>query len=95
MTPCAPIPDSYWVVPARVAAGEYPARGSVPPRVRNSGCSLTRASAFIDLTEQDELRPYRGDLEGSPPRGDQLLTTSDARKIWTYPLGHTSATSSI
>jgi protein-tyrosine phosphatase len=54
-----PIPDSYWVVPGKLLAGEYP--GSIidseaPGKVRSfveMGITL-----FIDLTESRELKPY-------------------------------------
>ena len=57
----APIPDSYWVIPGRLLAGEYPgakdAAGAVLKlgRFRDAGITL-----FFDLTEAGEhgLRPY-------------------------------------
>ena len=55
-----PIPNSYWVVQGRFAAGEYP--GAV-----DSGAAAEKVRAvlaagidyFLDLTEQGELLPYR------------------------------------
>ena len=55
-----PIPNSYWVIRGRFAAGEYP--GAV-----DSGAAASKVRAvldagidcFIDLTEQGELLPYR------------------------------------
>jgi ADP-ribosyl-[dinitrogen reductase] hydrolase len=46
-----PIPNSYWVLPARVLAGEYP-RAHIK---RLIGAGIDR---FIDLTQPDELEPY-------------------------------------
>jgi Protein-tyrosine phosphatase len=55
-----PLPNSYWVVPDRVLAGEYPgapdeteARGRLG-RLRQAGID-----SFVDLTEDGELPPYR------------------------------------
>lgn len=61
MTPPRPIPDSYWVVPGVLLAGEYPgardrevARRKVR-RLLGAGITL-----FVDLTEAGEwgLAPY-------------------------------------
>ena len=54
-----PLPNAYWVVPGRFAAGEYP--GAKDPseaasRVRNLlGGGVEH---FVDLTEPHELLPY-------------------------------------
>ncbi len=61
MTIDRPIPDSYWVVPGRLLAGEYPgskeeaaARTKVR-RLLDAGVTL-----FLDLTDEyDHLKPYR------------------------------------
>lgn len=57
--PPTPIPNSYWVQPGRLLAGEYPgipARASALDRIQR----LLRAgvTAFIDLTAEGELGPY-------------------------------------
>lgn len=57
--PRPPLPNSYWVLPGRLLAGEYPgipARDSTSERIQ----SLLRAgvTAFIDLTAEGELDPY-------------------------------------
>jgi protein-tyrosine phosphatase/ADP-ribosylglycohydrolase len=54
-----PIPNSYWVQPGRLLAGEYPgsvSRADAMERVRK----LLRAgiTSFVDLTEEGELPPY-------------------------------------
>jgi hypothetical protein len=54
-----PIPDSYWVIPGRLLAGEYP--GSFDPETsRDRINSFLRAGfdTFINLTQPDELDPY-------------------------------------
>jgi ADP-ribosylglycohydrolase/protein-tyrosine phosphatase len=62
-----PIPNSYWVQPGRLLAGEYPgstSRADAMERVQR----LVRAgvSSFIDLTEQDELPEYESLLAELP-----------------------------
>ena len=55
-----PIPNSYWVVQGRFAAGEYP--GAVDPRAAADKVRAVLAAGidyFLDLTEQGELLPYR------------------------------------
>ena len=55
-----PIPNSYWVEPARFAAGEYPG-GPTPALAEQKLCTILAAGVdhFIDLTEADEgLAPY-------------------------------------
>lgn len=55
-----PLPNAYWVIPGRFAAGEYP--GAKDPREAAERLrTLLRAGInhFIDLTEADEgLEPY-------------------------------------
>ena len=61
--------DAYWVSPGRVLAGEYP--GSVDfddgrPKLR---WLLERGvSAFVDLTEREELEPYSKTLTDEADR---------------------------
>lgn len=57
--PPQPIEHCYWVVPGQFLAGEYPRNlddESSPAKL----AALTDAglAAFIDLTEEGELRPY-------------------------------------
>jgi Cyclin-dependent kinase inhibitor 3 (CDKN3) len=66
--PVGPIPDSYWVTPGQLLAGEYPGalnRESAVAkleRIRAVGVNF-----FLDLTEQREgLRPYSSLLAASP-----------------------------
>ncbi len=54
-----PIAESYWVLPGRLLAGEYP--GNLLPRetVRRLQRFLQLGfDVFIDLTDPDELTPY-------------------------------------
>lgn len=65
--PAGPIPDSYWIEPRRLCAGEYPyARDparAVEKLRRISGAGI---DTFIDLTEEGEheLTPYAQHLDG-------------------------------
>lgn len=54
-----PIPDSYWVTPGALLAGEYP--GTVHPAdARQKLLAILDAGvrSFVDLTEFHELQPY-------------------------------------
>jgi hypothetical protein len=55
-----PYPDSYWVIPGRFMAGEYPAVRYWEDRTRSKLHSLLDAGVrvFIDLTRPNELTPY-------------------------------------
>jgi ADP-ribosylglycohydrolase len=56
-----PIPNSYWVEPGRVLAGEHPDGGSdAATRRRTAALLAAGVRYFIDLTEPDELPDYRG-----------------------------------
>lgn len=65
-TPPPPIANSYWVVPGKFLAGEYPRRrnGADGAEVFAKRRALLEAGVtlFIDLTEEGELRPYAGRL---------------------------------
>lgn len=59
MTASLPIPDSYWVVPGKLMAGEYP--GSAHEEDARSKVRKFLAAGvtyFLDLTEEHELEPY-------------------------------------
>jgi hypothetical protein len=57
-----PIADSYWVVPGRLLAGEYP--GALEPELARERLRRFLASgvtSFVDLTRDDDgLEPYAG-----------------------------------
>jgi hypothetical protein len=59
----APPPNSYWVLPGQLLAGEYPGASSLAA-TRERLRSLLRAGVgcFIDLTEPGELAPYDAGL---------------------------------
>ncbi len=54
-----PIPESYWVLPGRFLAGEYPGKYEDERTRRRLDAFLEAGfEAFIDLTQPDELPPY-------------------------------------
>lgn len=54
-----PIPDSYWVEPGRLLAGEYPSRSdSLAARKRLEAFLDAGLNTFVDLTHAGELHPY-------------------------------------
>lgn len=56
-----PIPNSYWVAPGRLLAGEHPdGGGEKATRQRLSALLAAGVRNFIDLTEPGELPSYRG-----------------------------------
>jgi hypothetical protein len=57
--PPKPDPNTYWVVPGKLLAGEYPgARDSEDARSRLTEFLAAGVRHFIDLTEVGELEPY-------------------------------------
>lgn len=60
-----PIPGSYWVVPDRLLAGEYPASadGEAATRAKLAAFLDAGFDAFFDLTRPGELPSYRETLE--------------------------------
>ena len=59
MTIPPPVPRSYWVVPGKLLAGEYPS--DPDPRVAAERIQSFKAAGidlFVDLTEPLELEPY-------------------------------------
>ncbi len=59
--PVRPIPESYWVLPGRLLAGEYPgARDQGVARRKVQRLLQAGITCFIDFTEPNEgqLRPY-------------------------------------
>src|SRR4029453_3639787 len=64
-----PIPNSYWVQPGRLLAGEYPgsmSRADAMERVQR--LLAAGVTSFIDLTEEGGLPDYKTPLP-PPPRG--------------------------
>lgn len=56
--------NTYWVLPGRLMAGEYPGHTS-PALTRQKLTSYLEAgiNAFLDLTEAHELSPYEDELQ--------------------------------
>jgi ADP-ribosyl-[dinitrogen reductase] hydrolase len=58
-----PLPNSYWVLPGQVLAGEYPgAPESAATRERLARLLAAGVGCFVDLTQPDELPPYHAEL---------------------------------
>ena len=54
-----PIPESYWVIPGRLLAGEYPGLSAQElTRKRIDAFIESGFQTFIDLTQPNELAPY-------------------------------------
>jgi hypothetical protein len=55
-----PLPNTYWVIPGRVLAGEYPGGANeTEARARLARLHEAGVDSFVDLTEDGELPPYR------------------------------------
>jgi hypothetical protein len=54
-----PLPNTYWVIPGRLLAGEYPGDpDAAQSRERLSRLQQAGIDSFVDLTEDGELPPY-------------------------------------
>jgi len=68
-----PLNNSYWVVPGRVLAGEYPCGPGEDATLTRLQCLLDAGiDCFIDLTEPDELDAYEHLLPG-PYASDAVI----------------------
>lgn len=57
--PSSPLPNSYWLEPGRILAGEYPGGADEQATVERIGRLLAAGiDCFIDLTEPGECDPY-------------------------------------
>jgi hypothetical protein len=55
-----PLVNTYWILPQRMLAGEYPGRHNADEtQVRLKRLHAAGINSFIDLTEEGELPPYR------------------------------------
>jgi hypothetical protein len=55
-----PLPNTYWVIPGRLLAGEYPGSADdTEARRRLARLHEAGVDSFVDLTEDGELPPYR------------------------------------
>jgi protein-tyrosine phosphatase len=60
MTTDRPLPNSYWVIPGRLLAGEYPSGVDfTDSRARLAQLAGASIDYVIDLTEENELAGYR------------------------------------
>ena len=60
VSPPLPLPNTYWVIPGRFLAGEYPGgENEVETRIRLALLNDAGINYFLDLTDNDELPPYR------------------------------------
>jgi Dual specificity phosphatase, catalytic domain len=58
--PDRPLPNSYWVIPTRLLAGEHPAGEDAPGlRTRLQHLHLAGIDCYVDLTEAGERPEYR------------------------------------
>ncbi len=59
-TPDRPLPNTYWVIPGQLLAGEYPIGDDYThARARLAQFRETGVNHFIDLTEEGEMPGYR------------------------------------
>jgi protein-tyrosine phosphatase len=60
-----PFPDSYWVMPGKLLAGEYPTSRFFEEETRRRMMALLNCgiSVFIDLTKINEREPYLSVLQ--------------------------------
>ena len=81
-----PLPNSYWVLPGRLLAGEYPG-GATPESTRERLSRVLAAGidCFLDLTQSQEIAPYEASL---PPDVDYFrcsiadhATAADPREM--------------
>jgi ADP-ribosylglycohydrolase len=71
--PAVPLPNSYWVLPGRLLAGEYPGGATVElTRERLSRLLAAGIDCFLDLTHPHEILAYEAVL----PAGIQYLRRS-------------------
>jgi hypothetical protein len=57
--PQRPLPNTYWVIPGRFLAGEYPgADDDATAGERLRQLAAAGVDSFVDLTEEGELPPY-------------------------------------
>jgi protein-tyrosine phosphatase len=64
-TMAVPIPSSYWVLPGRFLAGEYPgAKAEAEAQQKVQQFLQSGVGFFVDLTCENELSPYAHHLQG-------------------------------
>jgi ADP-ribosylglycohydrolase/protein-tyrosine phosphatase len=78
--PAPPIPNSYWVLPGRLLAGEYPGSTSRAEAMQRIEKLIAAGiNSFLDLTEADELPAYHTLLAEltEQPLGYRRLSVTD------------------
>ena len=69
-SPAVPIPESYWVEPGLLLAGEYPGSADPVEATRRLRAMLVAGvTDFVDLTQPGELEPYEEPLVKLAARG--------------------------
>jgi hypothetical protein len=70
-----PLPNTYWVIPGRLLAGEHPAGvDATASRARLARLHAAGIDTFVDLTEKGEMPAYRQLL----PKGTLYLHSAIA-----------------
>lgn len=70
-----PLPNTYWVLPGRFLAGEYPGLGSdFQVRQRLTSLLLAGLDTFINLTNPEELPLYEATLREEARLLDKAVT---------------------
>ena len=84
-----PIPESYWVRPGQLLAGEYPGRNSDTATRQIMEVFLGQGfDTFINLTTEAELPPYQPILlEQALHRNLRISPALPHRRLWpAYPI---------
>ena len=72
--PPKPIPNSFWIEPGRILAGEYPGGHSEEEtRLRLEAFLKAGISAYVNLTQPGEMPPYDVELPLTLPDGRRIL----------------------
>jgi ADP-ribosylglycohydrolase len=68
VAPLPPFPNSYWVLPGQLLAGEHPGgANSAATRNRLERLLAVGIDYFVDLTDPEEMPPYRALLPADVP----------------------------
>jgi len=87
--PPLPLPATYWVVPGRLLAGEYPGSPSRAEAMERLRRVLTAGiTCFVDLTEPGELPSYEALLPFSTPDGRRVEYLREPIRDHDVPASH-------
>lgn len=87
--PPRPLPATYWVVPGRFLAGEYPGSHSRAEAMERLRLLLSAGvTCFIDVTEPDELPSYESLLPFATPAGQRIEYLREPIPDHGIPEGH-------